>query len=247
MPQQVDVIISEWMGFYLFHEGMLDSVISARDKFLKKDGVIFPDRCELFAAPCRLPSFSSCWNNVSGVAMNTFAKEFRKSYHGKPKIMAVPAEDLLTDSNRLTNLSLKYVTSEELDNIYCKFFAISKTNNQFEGVCLWFTVTFPALTPGSQEVILSTSCDSPLTHWYQTVIVLQEKLEIEKNNLIIGSVILKRSKENPRFYDIEFEIFDSELEEHPMPCGCCNVRCKIIKTMSEQYDERDESIINEND
>jgi len=32
----VDVIISEWMGFYLLHESMLDSVLVARDRFLKK-------------------------------------------------------------------------------------------------------------------------------------------------------------------------------------------------------------------
>ncbi len=25
---QVDVIVSEWMGFYLFHESMLDSVLN---------------------------------------------------------------------------------------------------------------------------------------------------------------------------------------------------------------------------
>ena len=28
----VDVIVSEWMGFYLLHESMLDSVLNARDR-----------------------------------------------------------------------------------------------------------------------------------------------------------------------------------------------------------------------
>lgn len=35
---KVDVIVSEWMGFYLVHEGMLDSVLYARDNFLREDG-----------------------------------------------------------------------------------------------------------------------------------------------------------------------------------------------------------------
>ena len=39
----VDVIVSEWMGFYLLHESMLDSVLSARDRFLKVRTA--PDRC----------------------------------------------------------------------------------------------------------------------------------------------------------------------------------------------------------
>ena len=37
--QKVDVIISEWMGYFLFFESMLDSVLFARDKWLAPDGV----------------------------------------------------------------------------------------------------------------------------------------------------------------------------------------------------------------
>ena len=36
---KVDIIISEWMGFYLLHESMLDSVILARDKHLADEGL----------------------------------------------------------------------------------------------------------------------------------------------------------------------------------------------------------------
>ncbi|EZG77894.1 putative arginine N-methyltransferase [Gregarina niphandrodes] len=32
----VDIILSEWMGHYLLHEGFLDSVVYARNKFLRK-------------------------------------------------------------------------------------------------------------------------------------------------------------------------------------------------------------------
>lgn len=49
--QQVDIIISEWMGYCLFYESMLDTVIYARDKWLKPDvGMMFPDRCTLFVS-----------------------------------------------------------------------------------------------------------------------------------------------------------------------------------------------------
>lgn len=53
LPEKVDIIISEWMGFYLLHEGMLDSVIFARDKFLKPGGLMFPESAALYCAPCR--------------------------------------------------------------------------------------------------------------------------------------------------------------------------------------------------
>jgi len=35
---KVDIIISEWMGYFLLYEGMLDSVIYARDKWLVPNG-----------------------------------------------------------------------------------------------------------------------------------------------------------------------------------------------------------------
>ena len=42
--KKVDIIISEWMGFCLLYEGMLDSVIWARDHFLKEGGKMFPEQ-----------------------------------------------------------------------------------------------------------------------------------------------------------------------------------------------------------
>lgn len=55
LPQglKVDAIVSEWMGFYLLHEGMLDSVLFARDMFLKNDGHMFPESAVVYVAPSR--------------------------------------------------------------------------------------------------------------------------------------------------------------------------------------------------
>lgn len=48
----VDIIVSEWMGYMLLRESMLDSVIRARDKFLKKNtGLMFPSHTTMFVAP----------------------------------------------------------------------------------------------------------------------------------------------------------------------------------------------------
>lgn len=46
---KVDIIISEWMGYFLLYESMLDTVLYARDKYLNKDGLIFPDKATIFA------------------------------------------------------------------------------------------------------------------------------------------------------------------------------------------------------
>ena len=45
---KVDIIISEWMGYCLFYESMLDTVLYARDKWLAPSGLMFPDRAILY-------------------------------------------------------------------------------------------------------------------------------------------------------------------------------------------------------
>jgi len=48
--KQVDIIISEWMGYFLLYESMMDSVLWARDKYLVKGGKILPDKCSIYLA-----------------------------------------------------------------------------------------------------------------------------------------------------------------------------------------------------
>lgn len=50
--QVVDIIISEWMGYFLLRESMLDSLIRAREKFMKpKSGLMFPSHTTMYFAP----------------------------------------------------------------------------------------------------------------------------------------------------------------------------------------------------
>lgn len=46
--EKVDAIVSEWMGYFLLFESMLDSLIYARDKYLNTNGVMLPNVCNLF-------------------------------------------------------------------------------------------------------------------------------------------------------------------------------------------------------
>lgn len=48
--QQVDVIVSEWMGYGLLFESMLDSVLHARDKWLRPGGAMLPDKASIHIA-----------------------------------------------------------------------------------------------------------------------------------------------------------------------------------------------------
>ncbi|KAG2740413.1 S-adenosyl-L-methionine-dependent methyltransferase [Suillus brevipes Sb2] len=70
--EDVDIIIiSEWMGYALLHESMLDSVLQARDRFLKPEGgVMAPRQCRIIFGLCEgseiLKERVGFWSDVYG-------------------------------------------------------------------------------------------------------------------------------------------------------------------------------------
>lgn len=69
----VDIIISEWMGYALLYESMLDSVLHARDRFLRPNGgVMAPSQCRIMLALCEgseiMKDRVDLWNDVYGAS-----------------------------------------------------------------------------------------------------------------------------------------------------------------------------------
>lgn len=48
---KADLIISEWMGYFLIYERMIDSIIYARDRALKPGGKLLPDKATIYLKP----------------------------------------------------------------------------------------------------------------------------------------------------------------------------------------------------
>ncbi len=42
LPEKVDVIVSEWMGFFVLYENMLPTLLRVRDQNLRREGVMIP-------------------------------------------------------------------------------------------------------------------------------------------------------------------------------------------------------------
>lgn len=117
---KVDVIVSEWMGFYLLHEGMLDSVLYAREQFLAEDGSMFPESASIILAPCSVPSHFEDWDDVNGVKMQAFGEQLRQQKSQKPEVAVVRQEDLLHEGEVMCWLDLKDVTKGDLDELFYK-------------------------------------------------------------------------------------------------------------------------------
>lgn len=117
--RSVDIIVSEWMGFYLLHECMLHSVIFARDKFLKNDGLMFPCSASIYLSPCMIPSVLDR-QLFEGVDLRSFSKELRKQKSNKPQIELLDRENLLHEGSIIAWIDLKEVSLEELDEFDVK-------------------------------------------------------------------------------------------------------------------------------
>jgi len=71
---KVDIIVSEWMGYALLYESMLDSVLVARDRFLRPGGVMAPSQCKMMLGLCDGGEIwkdrIGFWDDVYGKYMN---------------------------------------------------------------------------------------------------------------------------------------------------------------------------------
>ena len=78
---KVDVIISEWMGYCLLYESMLETVILARDRWLKPGGLVLPDKFYMNIAGVDDETNLSLskkmwWSDIYGVNMSCLGKNF---------------------------------------------------------------------------------------------------------------------------------------------------------------------------
>ncbi|XP_026491507.2 protein arginine N-methyltransferase 6 [Vanessa tameamea] len=233
---KVDAIVSEWMGFYLLHEGMLDSVLAARDKFLKPDGEMFPESAIIYVAPSSVPDLYNKWKNFHGVSLSTFSKHLRSSKSDKPEIMQIKKDDLLGTEVAIAWINLREDTPKDLDSYSIQHVVGASKSGQYQGICVWFECNFPELSNNSR-IILKTGPDSPMTHWKQTVILLPEEQNVEEQEPISFQLDMKRDQFNPRRYNLQLTLLDPEEVEHPVPCTCHMTKCILMKAVMLQHAE----------
>jgi hypothetical protein len=239
--EKVDVIVSEWMGFYLLHEGMLDSVLHARDTHLKAGGKLFPEVAKLWCAPCSLPQLYDFWADVEGVHMQSVGQAWRQQMSQQPQIVRVLGTDLLADPVMVCDFDLYSLSSKELDSVSGKFVLPAYREGKYQGLCTWFSCLFPSLNSNSHSAVLSTAPSDPPTHWKQTVIMLPHEFGVEEGTPLAWELRLDRSTAHCRQYNMEFTQLDPEELNHPVPCMCYMTKCIVMRAFLEQNENLSEA------
>eukprot|EP00439_Symbiodinium_sp_Y106_P046792 s5453_g5.t7 len=191
LPEKVDVIISEWMGNFLLKESMLDTVLIARDRFLKPGGLLFPSHARLFLAPCAHSCFAERWQSYVDElwAWRSFVQHMHVSFGLSYGPLTTQQEKEASEHHlqswdwvhlnsshlrgppvQLLALDLATLPLSRLQSLHEQAFDIVlpiTKDGTVGGLCGFFDISFQHVSGESEFVDLSTSPFSKATHWGQ--------------------------------------------------------------------------------
>ncbi|KAL7019445.1 hypothetical protein ACKWTF_011121 [Chironomus riparius] len=208
LPEKVDIIISEPMGYMLYNERMLETYLHAK-KWLKPNGKMFPSRGDLHVAPfCDEALYIEQYNKANfwyqtsfhSVDLSSLREAAMKEYFRQP---IVDTFDIRICQAKSIRHVVDFLQAEEEDlhkiEIPLEFHMLE--TGTCHGLAFWFDVEFCG---SSQSVWLSTSPTEPLTHWYQVRCLLQNPIFVKQGQLLTGRVLLIANKRQS--YDVTIEL-----------------------------------------
>ncbi|XP_061950573.1 protein arginine N-methyltransferase 1.1-like isoform X1 [Populus nigra] len=195
---KVDIIISEWMGYFLLFENMLNSVLYTRDKWLVNDGIVLPDKTSLYLTAIEDAEYKEdkieFWNNVYGFDMTCIKKQAM----GEPLVDTVDQNQIVTNCQKLKTMDISKMVSGDT-SFTAPFKLVAERDDFIHALVAYFDVSF---TKCHKLTGFSTGPRSRATHWKQTVLYLEDVLTICQGEALSGSMTVAPNKKNPRDIDI---------------------------------------------
>ncbi|KAK0553497.1 hypothetical protein OC846_000875 [Tilletia horrida] len=159
---KVDVIISEWMGYFLIYEAMLPSVLYARDRYLRKPtqiatdgtskdgGILAPSHTRMTLAAAEdgelLHERIHFWNDVYGFKMSSMTKGLTDDAYTE----SLKAEALITDTANIFDLPLMTMSTQQPE-FQAPFSLTASRKGTVHAFLSWFDTWFlpaPLSSPG---------------------------------------------------------------------------------------------------
>ena len=208
VPEQVDIIISEPMGYMLFNERMLETYLHAK-KWLRPGGRMFPTVGDLHVAPFSDASLymeqlnkANFWyqEHFHGVDLSSLRNAAVSEYFRQP---VVDTFDVRICTAKSHKFSVNFETADETDlhRMQIPFNFTMLQSSEVHGLAFWFDVAFLGT---NQPVWLSTAPTQPLTHWYQVRCLVDTPVFLHRGQQLTGHVVLNSNKRQS--YDVEVEL-----------------------------------------
>ncbi|XP_043810747.1 protein arginine N-methyltransferase 1.1 isoform X4 [Manihot esculenta] len=195
---KVDIIISEWMGYFLLYENMLNTVLYARDKWLVSDGILLPDKASLYLTAIEDADYKEdkieFWNNVYGFNMSCIKKQAIM----EPLVDTVDQKQIVTDCQLLKIMDISQMVSGDA-SFTVPFKLVAERDDYIHALVAYFDVSF---TKCRKLMSFSTGPRSRATHWKQTILYLEDVLTICEGEVLFGNMTVAPDQKNPRDIDI---------------------------------------------
>ncbi|CAO3675503.1 unnamed protein product [Umbelopsis vinacea] len=186
---QVDIIISEWMGYFLLFEAMLDSVLVARDRWLAPGGILAPSQTRILLAGIDDENVKNdrhaFWDDVYGFKMSAM----KESIVNEAIVDFISDKTIITDAVSIKDLPLQTISIPELDFVSNFKLTASKKGTIYAFVG-WFDTWFtrdghdvPLDQVGGKagvDTFFTTGPHGEDTHWKQTIFVLDDPISVEQ-------------------------------------------------------------------
>jgi len=204
---KVDVIISEWMGYFLLFESMLDTVIYCRDNYLSDSGCIYPDKCNISLVALDDDDLYNnkvkFWGDVYGYKMAAM----RKSVIEEPLIAVVEQDKVISKPHVLQEFELMKVSVAELE-FEAPFSLQISQDGKISALVGYFDCDFES--NAEQPVRFSTSPSDTPTHWKQTVFFFKEAIAVKQDDVVNGRLKCTKNKQDSRSLDVTIDILKED-------------------------------------
>ncbi|KAF8329308.1 protein arginine N-methyltransferase [Amanita rubescens] len=199
--KEFDIIISEWMGYFLLYESMLDTVLLARDKYLKPNGLMFPDNATLFLAAIEDKDYKeekiNFWDNVYGFNFSCIKDIALR----EPLVDTVDLKSVVTDPCLIKHINL--LTAKKEDLTFTTQFALKASRNDYAHAFIaWFDIVFGCT---HKKTKFSTGPHAQYTHWKQTVFYTPSTILVNGGDVIKGTLSCAPNQRNNRDLDISIK------------------------------------------
>ncbi|KAK5635285.1 hypothetical protein RRF57_010997 [Xylaria bambusicola] len=149
---QVDIIVSEWMGYCLLFEAMLPSVLYARDKYLAPGGLMVPSHTNMWVAPVSDPVWVSengetFWADVYGFDMSAMAK----GIYDEVRVLHWPGDKVCGTSSAFKMLDLYTTSAADLSFTAPYVSKLSQDVDALDGFLIWFDTFFSPTAPSAGQ------------------------------------------------------------------------------------------------
>ncbi|KAJ2489667.1 hypothetical protein IWW37_003805 [Coemansia sp. RSA 2050] len=186
---KVDIIISEWMGYFLLFEAMLDSVLVARDRFLAPGGLLAPSASYIYLTAISDEEYINdqinYWDNVYGFKMSAMKST-------GPVIEAdvdvVPAKAVAASRALIAEIDHGTATPAALD-FSSSFTLVATRDSTIHAFLGYFDVAFARsqAVPGPSQAVLSLPvCDSDSSDAQVSARALWKQPESSMNGFTTG-------------------------------------------------------------